>query len=114
MRNIRAQFGISPDEIDLRARIEGIRERFEWATPEFPRNNGSAYTLPFPAEVSQTEWITGHALDFIRQTDPAQPLYAHISYVQPHSPFHPPGEYMQYVDPSRIPAPAPARFEIPR
>ena len=99
-----------PDKVDLRARIQEIREGFQWATPEFPRNNGFAYTLPFPEEVSQTEWITQHALAFIRETDPAQPLYAHISYVQPHSPFHPPGETMQYVDTSRIPAPAPAEW----
>jgi arylsulfatase len=99
-----------PDQIDLRARIEKIREGFEWATPEFPRNTHSSYTLPFPEEVSQTAWITGHALAFLRDTDPEQPLYAHVSYVQPHSPFHPPGEMMQHVDPSKIPAPAPAEW----
>jgi arylsulfatase A-like enzyme len=99
-----------PEQVDLRARIHEIREGFQWATPEFPRNNGSFYTLPFPEPVSQTAWITRHALAFIRETDPAQPLYAHISYVQPHSPFHPPGEYMGTVDASRIPAPAPAEW----
>jgi arylsulfatase A-like enzyme len=99
-----------PDRVNLRARIREIREGFEWATPEFPRNDGFAYTLPFPEQVSQTAWITQHALAFIRETDPAQPLFAHISYVQPHSPFHPPAEYMRYVDVSRIPAPAPAEW----
>ena len=46
------------------ARIEAIRATFQWATPEHPHNNPGAYTLPFPAEVSQTEWITGHGVEF--------------------------------------------------
>ena len=99
-----------PERVDLRARIDAIREGFEWATPDFPRNDGFAYTLPFPEPVSQTAWITQHALAFIEETDPDRPLYAHISYVQPHSPFHPPAEYMQYVDVSKIPEPAPAEW----
>jgi arylsulfatase len=99
-----------PDKVDLRSRIEAIRKEFDFATPEFPQNNGHAYTLPFPEEVSQTNWITGHALDFLRETSDGQPFFAQISYVQPHSPFHPPGEYMQYVDPERIPEPAPAEW----
>jgi arylsulfatase A-like enzyme len=99
-----------PDKVDLGSRIQEIRAGFQWVTPEFPRNNSFAYTLPFPKEISQTEWITRHALAFIRETDPTQPLYAHISYVQPHSPFHPPGETMQYVDASRIPPPVPAEW----
>ena len=73
-------------------------------------NTPGRYALPFPAEVSQTEWITRHALDFITQTDRSRPLYAHISYVQPHSPFCPPGPYLKNVDESAIPAPAPVEW----
>lgn len=87
-----------PDKVNLRERIENVREGFEWATPEFPNNTAGCYTLPFPEEVSQTNWITGHALSFMMETPDDQPLFAHISYVQPHGPFCPPGEYMQYVD----------------
>ena len=42
-----------------------------------------AYELPFPEELSQTNWITGHAVDFMGTADVGRPLLAHISYVQP-------------------------------
>lgn len=99
-----------PDRENLKERIQSIHKAYAWATPEFPGNTAGAHTLRFPEEVSQTNWITGHGLDFIRSTPAGQPLCAHISYVQPHSPFHPPGEYMRCVDPRRLPAPVPAEW----
>jgi arylsulfatase A-like enzyme len=98
------------EQVDLSARIREIRRDFEWATPEHPDNTAGTYTLPFPEEVSQTAWITQHALDFIDQTDEDQPLYAHISYVQPHSPFCPPAAYMDRVNAEAIPAPVPPEW----
>ena len=99
-----------PGKIDLSTRIKEIRRNFKWATKEFPRNTAGRYTLPFPRQVSQTEWITGHAVDFIRQSERARPIYTHISYVQPHGPFCQPADYMKRVDESRIPAPAPIEW----
>ena len=98
--------------VDLKSRIESVKDGFQWATAEFPKNDPEAwaYTLPFPKEVSQTEWITRQAEVFLRNTSADQPLYAHISYVQPHSPFCPPGEYMKHVDTGRITAPAPPEW----
>lgn len=96
--------------VDLASKIVQIRDAFQWATPEFPENNAWLYTLPFPEPVSQTAWITAHAVAYLRETNPGQPLYAHVSYVQPHSPFCPPGEYMACVDAPRIPSPAPAEW----
>ena len=97
-----------PNKVNLRERIQRIRKAFQWATPEFPQNTAGAYTLPFREEMSQTAWITGHALDFLKETD--GPLFAQISYVQPHSPHCPPAEYMDRVDVGKIPAPAPAEW----
>ena len=99
-----------PDRVDLAERVVAIRKSFDWRTPEFPGNTGGAYTLPFPEEVSQTAWIARHALDFIRGAPAAQPLYAHVSFVQPHSPFCPPAEYMERVDVSRLTPPAPVEW----
>ncbi|MEM7028661.1 MAG: sulfatase-like hydrolase/transferase [Chloroflexota bacterium] len=99
-----------PQKENLRDRIERIRQDFQWSTQEHPRNTPGCYTLPFPEEVSQTNWITGHALDFINQASVDQPIYAHISYVQPHSPFCAPADYLQTVDADRIPAPIPAEW----
>ena len=96
-----AEYG--DDKRDLASRIKSIREHFDWGDEDHPRNSSSAFTLPFPAELSQTEWITRHALDFIRETEEGRPLFAHISYVQPHSPFQTPAEFLSRVDTKRIP-----------
>ncbi len=99
-----------PGRVNLTERIARIKKSFVWATEEFPHNTPHQYTLPFPDEVSQTEWITRHALEAIRESDRARPLFVQASYVQPHGPFCPPGRYMQEVDPSRIPPPAPIEW----
>lgn len=94
-----------PHGINLREQISRARDTFQWATPDFPGNTAAAYTLPFPCELSQTEWITRHALDFVTERSPDKPWFAHISYVQPHSPMCPPEEFMETVNEARIPAP---------
>lgn len=65
----------------------------------------SYFPLPFPEELSQTNWITDHALGFIRETPAQQPLYTHISYVQPHPPFHTPARFLERVKTALIPEP---------
>jgi arylsulfatase A-like enzyme len=89
-----------PEGEDLRDRITEARRRI--GAGERPHGN---YTLPFPEEVSQTAWITSNAIDFIREAPADQPLHAHISYVQPHSPFCPPAACMPLVDDAKIPRP---------
>lgn len=98
------------DGINLSKRIKEVRASFNLSTKEFPQNDPGAYTLPFPAEVSQTEWITGHAVDFIRSVDRNQPIFAHVSYVQPHSPFCPPAEYVRRVDRNAMFEPVPIEW----
>ncbi|NQT86391.1 sulfatase-like hydrolase/transferase [bacterium] len=85
-----------PDKVDLIARIKGLEKRYT-----------GHYTLPFPEEISQSAWITRHAVDFIHDTPADQPLLAHVSYVQPHSPFCAPAENLERVDADRIPEPIP-------
>jgi len=99
-----------PDGVDLSARIKQIRSRFDWGSDEFPHNDASHYTLPFPEPVSQSAWITAHASHFILRVPTDRPFYAHVSYVQPHSPFCPPARFMERVDPSKIPEPAGAEW----
>ncbi|HIO77759.1 TPA: DUF4976 domain-containing protein [Candidatus Poribacteria bacterium] len=96
---------------NLQDRIKAIRQNFDWTTPEFPDSTPGAYALPFPEEVSQTCWITMHALNFLRETPIDQPCYAHISYVQPHSPFCAPADYIHRIDPLTLPSPVPAEWE---
>ena len=99
-----------PKEINLRERIEKIRSNFEWATADFPRNTYFASTMPFPEEASQTNWITMHAVNFIRGAAADIPICAQISYVQPHGPFHTFAEYMGKVELEKIPDPIPSEW----
>jgi arylsulfatase len=100
-----------PDNVNLRERIERIRASFQWATDEFPDNDAGAYSLPFPEEMSQTAWITGHARDFLGGLSDEQPFLAQVSYVQPHGPYCPPAEYLRLVDPDNLPEPALAEWQ---
>ena len=88
-----------PDNEDVSMRIKDARNR--GLGPK-----SGHYPLPFPEEVSQTAWITSLAADYIDTVDSAKPFLAQISYVQPHSPFCPPGEYLQQVQTELIPEPA--------
>ncbi len=101
------------ERIDLMERIIAAMRKF----PQVCSQEGDSpstrmrYTLPFPKELSQTEWITRHGCDFIRQTTPDQPFYAFISYVQPHNPFSPPAEYLERVNVEAIPEPLPPTWQ---
>lgn len=95
-----------PDDEDLSSRIKRIRQDFDWSRPGFPNNSAQHYTLPFPEELSQTEWITRQALDFVRTAEADEPIFAQVSYVQPHSPSCPPPDYMTEVDVDSLPVPA--------
>ena len=99
-----------PEGEDLASRIREARRRL--GVDERPHGN---YALPFPEAVSQTAWITAGAIDFIRSTPAEKPLHAHVSYVQPHSPFCPPADFLKLVDADAIPAPVePEWTEDPR
>jgi arylsulfatase len=98
--------------VDLKERIRRVREKYTWSSEKYPESTDWVYTLPFPEEVSQTNWITGHALDFISKSVASKhPFFAHVSYVQPHYPFCSPEEYIQYVDVDRIPEPVGAEWQ---
>ncbi len=96
---------------DYGARIKKIRDEYDWTTEKYPENSIHAYSQKFPKEVCQTEWITRHALDFIETVDDETPIFAHVSYVQPHSPFNCPEEYLERVDASKIPQPIYAEWQ---
>lgn len=99
-----------PEQQDLGARIRALQKDWDWGQREHPENSFRAYTLPFPKEVSQTEWITEQALAFLAQHHIQQPFFAQISYVQPHNPYCAPAEYLDLVDEAHIPPPVAAEW----
>lgn len=94
-----------PYRVNLQDRARKIRQGFVWRTEAFPNNNAAMHTLPFPESLSQSSWITNNAVRFIESTDPQTPLFAHVSYVQPHPPNNPPARFMGEIDTSSIPTP---------
>lgn len=80
-----------------------VREKAKRNIPE--ATGFECYPLPFPEEISQTNWITDHALEFIKAAPVDEPVYTHISYVQPHPPFHTPERFLEKVNVDRIPDP---------
>ncbi|MFI3325260.1 MAG: sulfatase-like hydrolase/transferase [Clostridia bacterium] len=94
------------DKLNLTDRIAKIRKSYDWKTENCPLNTQASYTHKFPKELSQTEWITSKALDFLSDESIKSPIFTQISYVQPHGPRNLPEEYLQYVDESKLPIPA--------
>lgn len=90
------------DHEDLHARILAAQQRYPQCTDE-------AYVLPFPAEVSQSAWITDRATEFLASAG-QHDVFAHVGYVQPHNPFTPPPEFVDRVRAANIPAPAAAEW----
>lgn len=82
-----------------------IMDRQKEKRHQVPNAGFECYPLPFPEELSQTNWITDHALEFISSTPEDQALHAHISYVQPHPPFHTPERFLSRVNVDLIPDP---------
>lgn len=80
------------------------------AYEKYPECRDEAYALPFPAEVSQTEWITSRALEFLEEAPVEKDFFLQVSYVQPHNPFSPPQEYMESVNTEAIPEPVQAEW----
>lgn len=97
------------DKVDLQSKIRQLRAAHSWSSEAHPEDSPAAYVLPFPQELSQTEFITRTAEDFLR-THQGPPFFAHVSYVQPHNPFGVPGKYLDQVEVDRIPDPVPAEW----
>lgn len=94
-----------PEKKDISMEIRELRKRFKWGTDKHPDNSMWLHTLPFPEEISQSAWITRHAIDFIKEVPNDVPFYAHVSYVGPHSPQCPPEEFMDVINDKKIPKP---------
>lgn len=101
-----------PQGVKLGEEIQRARKQRVYPVVNDHQEDSEAYTLPFPYEISQTAWITDHAIDFLeeRRTGEA-PLFAHVSYVQPHNPFTPPRDFLKKVNVEKIPDPVPADWK---
>lgn len=108
---IPAYSAYGPNRENLAERIRAVRKGFDWTQEgKYPRNSDRAYTLPFPKELSQTEWITVKAVELLDDLPDDQPFFLQVSYVQPHNPYGVPAEYLNRVDESRIPVPVTAQW----
>jgi arylsulfatase A-like enzyme len=58
---------------------------------------------PFPAEHSETAWLTDRALEHLAAAEPG--WCVHVAYIRPHPPFIAPPPYHRLHDPADVPAP---------
>lgn len=93
------------DKENLQKKIKEIRKEYDWSSQVVPDGDSGHYSHPFPEKVSQTNWITENALNYIRETDPDTQIFAQISYVQPHAPYNAPEECFYNVKEKNIPEP---------
>lgn len=98
------------DKINLYDRIMKAKQRYPWSCQEQKDPTHEAYILPFPKELSQTAWITRYALEFMEETN-TTPIFAQISYVQPHGPYGVPKEYLNQVRTDSIPKELPPTWQ---
>ncbi len=62
-----------------------------------------AEPAPFPAEHSETAWLTDRALEHLAEVE--EPWCVHVAYIRPHPPFIAPPPYHRLHDPADGPAP---------
>lgn len=91
-----------PEKCNLQKQIQELR-REAWSTEDDGEATQGAHCMTFPEEASQTAWITKMAVEFIENAPQNQPIFAHISYVQPHNPYEVPPCYMEMVDETKVP-----------
>lgn len=88
------------------------RPRDVWLPVDHPRARPTLAPPPYPAEHSETAFLTEAAARHIeRVTD--RPWFVHVSYFRPHNPFIAPEPWNRSVDPGTValPARAPSREE---
>ena len=72
--------------------------------PKFP--NEHVWGMPIAPKFSQTAWCAEVACQFMREQKGKGPWMMSVNIFQPHHPFFPTEEYLQRVDPSKVPDPA--------
>jgi len=97
-----------PNGEDISDQVAAVQDEWDWEQQGRPSDGPDAYTLPFPEEASQTNWITRNALEFINES--TGPFFTHISYVQPHYPSRPPARCLDDVAIDAIPEPVPPKW----
>ncbi|MBN1671650.1 MAG: sulfatase-like hydrolase/transferase [Kiritimatiellae bacterium] len=78
--------------------------------PDFYERLG-AVVWSLPDAWHPDAWLGGKAVDWIEQSDVAQPLFLHIGFLGPHDLFDPPQTYIDMYDDRAIPAPQLAEGE---
>ena len=69
---------------------------------EYNDYRGKTYALP--EYYHPTAWIGRKAVEFIQSYNYSQPFLLKVSFHRPHSPYDPPGRWMDYFKPEDMPA----------
>lgn len=72
--------------------------------PPFPDEH--VWGMPIAPKYTQTAWCAEVACNFMRDRKANGPWMMSVNIFQPHHPFFPSEEYLQRVDPAKVPGPA--------
>jgi arylsulfatase A-like enzyme len=72
--------------------------------PQFPKED--VWGMPIAPKYSQTAWCAEVASQFMREQKGKGPWMMSVNIFQPHHPFFPTEEYLDRVDPAKMPDPA--------
>ncbi len=78
-------------------------QAYGWRHAGAEYEDGAAHPRPlaFPAEVDDTAFLAGEAMDYMRAAK--APFVAHVSFLRPHPPFVAPEPYNALYDPMAVP-----------
>ena len=97
---------------------DGLQEEFDnydtWFSEKNPGvdpmatgltyNDYRGRTYVLPEYYHPTAWVGRSAVDFIQSYNHSQPFLLKVSFHRPHSPYDPPGRWMNYFEPEDMPA----------
>jgi arylsulfatase A-like enzyme len=80
-----------------------VRQAYGWRRPGPEWEDGAAAPRPlaWPAEVDETAFLAGRAMDYMRAA--TGPFVLHLSFLRPHPPFVAPEPYNALYDPMTVP-----------
>lgn len=80
----------------------GMLRKIRYEAHQNPENHG-CYDFPFDSSMHPDAWVGDRAVEHLCGADPEQPSFTWVSFSGPHYPVDTPREYIDRIDPSKIP-----------
>jgi len=90
--------------------IDDWQEKFQYPSeypqaPEEYKKNLQAVAFPYEEKYHSTTWISGRAVQYLKNRNNPEPFFLCLSFLKPHHPFNPLPRFLQMYDTKNIPLP---------